>query len=366
VTRTARSWLTQHSYEVEQSSADSEDVTYSFVGYSTSYRLFFLEPASSLPVLTDLPPNDCSLLEHHPSRERISQFLILPPHQGAGHGSHLYSAMVNSYLKVSSIRTITVEDPNENFDDLRDFNDLLRLRNTSTAFRQIKLETSVKLPTNKDQPLPVEKLIPMPVVNRVLAETRIASRQLARLIEMQILSNIPERHRQLARITRKDRASDENDRAYYFWRLVVKQRLYKHNQDQLAQLEPEERVEKLEETVEGVQRDYERILDVVDAREATFTKGKQIEGGGRGMVSGNVVDMEEEDEEERNEEDEDEEMENGPDVTVKRTGRPKRKRLADEDDEDEVEGVTTKSAPTVLNEKSGSEKKRRAQVIDLD
>jgi histone acetyltransferase 1 len=262
--------------------------------------------------------------------------------------------MVNSYLKVPSIRTITVEDPNEKFDDLRDFNDLLRLRSTSTAFCKIKLETSIKLP-KKDQPLPTDQLLPAEIMDQLLTETRIAPRQLSRLVEMQILSNIPERHRQLARITRKDRASDENDRAYYFWRLVVKERLYKHNQDQLAQLEVEERVEKLEETVESVQRDYERILDVVDTREGTFTNSGP-----------DVVDMEEDNDAEDEEDTEDSENEKNPGAIVERPGRPKRKRLDDEDDEDEIEEVRPKDVPIASKEKSGSEKKRRVEVIDVD
>jgi histone acetyltransferase 1 len=42
----------------------------------------------------------------------------------------------------------------------------------------------------------------------------------------------------------------------------VKQRLYRHNKDMLAQLEQAERIEKLEETVGSVEFEYARILDM--------------------------------------------------------------------------------------------------------
>ena len=71
----------------------------------------------------------------------------------------------------------------------------------------------------------------------------------------------------MSRITRKDKATDAGDRAYYFWRLLTKQRLYKHNKELLAQMEIEERIEKLDETLAGVERQYTQLLEVVEKRE---------------------------------------------------------------------------------------------------
>jgi len=83
---------------------------------------------------------------------------------------------------------------------------------------------------------------------------------------MQLLSMIPPRHRFTARLTRKANAPDENDRAFYFWRLLVKQRIYKRHKDLLAQLDRLERVDKLEETLVGVIDEYTRLLKGAEKR----------------------------------------------------------------------------------------------------
>lgn len=44
------------------------------------------------------------------------------------------------------------------------------------------------------------------------------------------------------------------------WQLIVKQRLYRHNKDLLSQIEASERIEKLQETLGGVELEYARLL----------------------------------------------------------------------------------------------------------
>lgn len=56
-------------------------------------------------------------------RPRISQVLILPPFQKQGHGAELMQAFYNKCYGNSNILDITVEDPSENFQRLRDFID---------------------------------------------------------------------------------------------------------------------------------------------------------------------------------------------------------------------------------------------------
>lgn len=56
-------------------------------------------------------------------RPRISQVLILPPFQKQGHGAQLLQTFYNSCYGNSDILDITVEDPSENFQRLRDFVD---------------------------------------------------------------------------------------------------------------------------------------------------------------------------------------------------------------------------------------------------
>lgn len=57
-------------------------------------------------------------------RLRLSQFVILPPYQHLGHGSRLYSALFKNMLGRDGVAELTVEDPAEAFEDLRDRNDL--------------------------------------------------------------------------------------------------------------------------------------------------------------------------------------------------------------------------------------------------
>ena len=370
--------LTLNSYKIE-TTQDSQ-TCYHFIGYSTAYRLFFLDRDTKQTPLTDLPPEDHDLIRHLPARERISQFLILPPYHSAGHGSHLYNAMVNLFLANPQIQQITVEDPNEKFDDLRDFNDLARLRHASSEFCALTLNTSATIVMLKDKPLPVARLISSEIYNSISHTSRIAPRQFARLVEMQLLSAIPQNHRKTSRITRKDRATDLNDRAYYFWRLVVKQRLFMHNMDQLIQLEVEERVEKLEETVAVVEMDYARILEVVGNR---AQRVKALGGGAGDMFDGaqkEIIDVDMDDIED------DHGHRTGAEQTRPGTdagptpSRMKRKRvLDDEDDEDDEKDATTekqkpassseavRAVPVAETSKSGKKKRSKMpEVIDLE
>lgn len=56
-------------------------------------------------------------------RPRVSQVLILPPFQKQGHGAQLLQTFYNTCYSRSEVRDITVEDPSENFQRVRDFVD---------------------------------------------------------------------------------------------------------------------------------------------------------------------------------------------------------------------------------------------------
>lgn len=87
------------------------------------------------------------------------------------------------------------------------------------------------------------------------------------MVELHLLSTIPTSNRNKARITRKDKSSNENDRKYYFWRLALKDRIYRQNADVLEQLEDAtERVEKLEAAVDNQQDEYEERLGGIEKR----------------------------------------------------------------------------------------------------
>lgn len=75
---------------------------YATAGYMTAYR-YYAYPENTRP--------------------RISQFLIMPPFQRQGHGAQLLQTFYNDVVPDLTVVDITVEDPSENFQHLRDFVD---------------------------------------------------------------------------------------------------------------------------------------------------------------------------------------------------------------------------------------------------
>ena len=259
--------LTLISYEKLSDLPSPNSSPYSIVGYSTSYRFVTYVPSASSKSSTQdftLPPPTPISPASLPSRARISQFLILPSHHSHGHGTHLYNAMVKTFRASPTCTEITVEDPNEAFDDLRDYCDYKYLLDNGT-FAQISLKTDIdpKLSARKTGiRVPTSKLLDMPLLETLRKKNKIAPRQFARLIELYLLTKIAPHNRQAgtARLTQRARATDPNDQAFYYWRLLVKQRVYKKNKDVLIQLDRGERVDKVEQTVGEVAGDYERLL----------------------------------------------------------------------------------------------------------
>ncbi|KAI9768018.1 MAG: histone acetyltransferase 1 [Geoglossum simile] len=243
---------------------------YSFIGYSTAYRYYFYDQDQPQG-LKSIPPKayakqarfdftfPSQTSPQYHSRERISQFLILPPFQSQGHGSRFYGALVASFLADPSIKEITVEDPNEAFDDLRDYCDIKRLRENST-FDRININTAVPMP--RSGKLPTSSIIDKVLLQELRLRNKIAPRQFDRLVEIQLLSLIPEGSRGACRLNlkRKPNQSTTADKEYDLWRLLVKQRLYKFNRQALMQLDLPERIDKLEEVFRGVESDYVRLL----------------------------------------------------------------------------------------------------------
>ncbi|KAK8173580.1 acyl-CoA N-acyltransferase [Phyllosticta citrichinensis] len=255
-------------YEVTPLEDDSTTSPYTFAGFSTTYRLWV--PSQSVLGQDGKqgdPSKHSSPLES-PSRERISQFVVIPPFQGQAHGSHLYNAMMSCFLNDSNVFEVTVEDPNEAFDDLRDWCDLARLRR-NPEFESLTVADSVPEDALRpDATTPSHLILPEDVLFKLRRESKISPRQFHRLVEMHTMSKIPAMNRQPARITRKHKAADPNDRRYYFWRHLVKERLYNHNRDQLMQVDASERVERVEHVLSGVEYDYQRLLETAEKRAA--------------------------------------------------------------------------------------------------
>ncbi|GMK58592.1 hypothetical protein CspeluHIS016_0600340 [Cutaneotrichosporon spelunceum] len=173
---------------------------------------------------------------HYPDqiRLRLSQFVILPPYEHLGHGSNLYSALFKYMLSRPDVAELTVEDPAEAFEDLRDRNDLRFLVKEGVP----------------DDPLFLDGVGAEKRGGRSTWEAglrnkyKIAQRQFDRLLEMLLL-------RQL------DRKDAAKVRAY---RLQVKSRLYRFNYEMLSTMTPDERKEALAKTYQSVVEDYDRLL----------------------------------------------------------------------------------------------------------
>ncbi|KAF9363891.1 histone acetyltransferase 1 [Mortierella sp. NVP85] len=187
----------------ERVSENGQD-TYNFVGYCTMYPYYYY------PEFV---------------RMRISQFLILPPYQNQGHGSRLYKSIYNDLSSRKKVLEMTVEDPNDEFSDLRDKNDMRHLTEKGVF---------------KDLQTPISN----ETITRVAREHKLTKRQVARCFELALLKNLDKR----------------NKAQYKAFRLQVKQRLYKHNAEALTTLDKPERIEKLHETFLSVEEDYHRLL----------------------------------------------------------------------------------------------------------
>lgn len=275
-----RRWTVFVLYQKRSNVEDSSASPYIFMGYSTVYRYFHypLPTPPSSPVSKKLPNSDPTNAQPFqfpipeessfelPCRSRISQFLILPPFQGSGNGSRFYEAIFNFYLNHPQTVEITVEDPNEAFDDLRDVNDLERLRKIS-EFTSLKIKTDVSV--SKKGRVPTGKIVDLAAIEALRQKMKIAPRQFMRLVEMQLLTLIPTYIRKSLILEKKQGTAAEiktREHEYHLWQLFVKQRLYRHNKDTLIQLDRAERIDKLEDAADNVEADYGRLLRMVEQR----------------------------------------------------------------------------------------------------
>lgn len=251
-----------------------------FVGYSTIYRFYYFNPPTppaSPREGWELPTGDLDLTEL-PCRTRLSQFIILPPFQGKGNGARLYKAIFEHYHKQPQTYEFTVEDPNEAFDDLRDVCDLEFLR-TMPEFENLAIDTSITIP--KSGPSPQLIVGGKDDLEAIRLKAKIAPRQFYRVLEMHLMSKLPESVQvciqpedQVPNPTKADKHQER------LWQLFVKQRLYRHNRDVLAQIEPSERYEKLQDALGGVELEYARILKLA-VRASEHSKRQAAASGKR-------------------------------------------------------------------------------------
>lgn len=239
---------------------------YVFAGYATVYRFFIYRPnTSETQSINDLelPMKNLSFTDL-PCRSRISQFLIIEPFQHKGNGQRLYSTVYQTLLNDPNTFEITVEDPNEAFDVLRDRSDLKFLRKQA-EFNDIKINTKVVIP--KEGRLP-SNIVDRKALNLIRHKYKIAPRQFSRLTEMHLMSKLPDSVRtDIAREMEgreKKTATKADEYEYRLWKLIAKSRINAQNKEQLATLEPHERVEALDETIGSVELEYALQLSMLE------------------------------------------------------------------------------------------------------
>ncbi|CCK69993.1 histone acetyltransferase catalytic subunit HAT1 KNAG_0D02430 [Huiozyma naganishii CBS 8797] len=189
--------------------------THNCVGYATTYKYWYYGSASEFDTE-----------KSHRYRSKISQYIVLPPYQSKGHGSKLYQSIYTTWFQNVQIVEVTVEDPNEEFDDLRDRNDLKMLEENK-FFEALNEQT------------PVEGFIDDSWLQRTRTQFKLEKRQFSRLVEMSLL------HLQKTEL----------------YSLQVKKRLYQKNYEALMEIPTaEEQKAALTTSLESLTEDYERIL----------------------------------------------------------------------------------------------------------
>ncbi|RMZ92033.1 hypothetical protein DV736_g726, partial [Chaetothyriales sp. CBS 134916] len=271
---------------------------YSFVGYATTYRFYKFDvglaqgkTSSHSSSLDPYPPAEPLQAKSLPSRLRISQFLILPKYQRGGHGSALYQTIQRQVHADATVAELTVEDPSEEFDKLRDVNDFKLLRpafeRADIKFDAAALDALGRLDRSRIRSVPTAKLVPLATLRQLRTDFKIAPRQFARQTEMFLLSKIKFSRRQagganMATLRVKGpKAADPDARAYYWWRALLKQRILRKNHDQLIQLPLDERIAHIEDAARGQEDEYEGMLLIYALQDAK-TKEKNTTAAAAG------------------------------------------------------------------------------------
>lgn len=282
-------------YFLYQKNLVDDQLDYVFCGVCTVYRFWAIFPPTEPPESPskiaerlekfDLTKEDFDLTTL-PCRSRISQFIVLPAFQGKGLGSKFYETIYRELLNHEPTREITVEDPNEAFDDMRDICDLRFLRQQAD-FNALYINTSIKPPKKGWAP---KNIVDPETKETVRRRYKIAPRQFARLVEMQLMSKLPESVRPgivpPEESSTASKATDEEKHEFFLWKLLLKIRIHQNNLDALGELEVPERIAKLDETVSSVAFDYARLLAQADRYETKRNGKRKADNDNDDVVTG--------------------------------------------------------------------------------
>lgn len=235
-------------------------IMYAIVGYATVYE-YYAYPMNIRP--------------------RISQVLVLPPFQRRGLGASLLTAIYNHYKLVSNVTDITVEDPSEDLQLVRDYVDCkncLGLKSFhsdelwSKGFNnEMVTEAATNFKINK-----VKKKIHF--VNNFNFFLQI-------FIFFFLLFIFQKQARRVYEILKLKTVNKNNANQYKQYRLEIKKRLnvpFQHEQNKLKKLEAfmksqdfaemkaaitlsdEQRLSNLEKSYKELEEQYERVLKRLD------------------------------------------------------------------------------------------------------
>ncbi|KAJ1554694.1 histone acetyltransferase 1 [Nowakowskiella sp. JEL0078] len=177
---------------------------YSVFGYSTFYSFLYFPDKK---------------------RARISQFLIFPPYQKKGHAGMMYNALVDILYNRIEVAEIVVEQPNDDFMDMRDKCDMERLLKDSFF---------------KDLIAPISN----DVIEKIRQKYKLSKSQAERLVEMSLLRN----------------CKTNDAKLYKAYRIQVKARLYRRNFASLQHTTREEKVAELQKSFKDLESDYRAVL----------------------------------------------------------------------------------------------------------
>ncbi|CAN3374828.1 histone acetyltransferase type B catalytic subunit [Diutina rugosa] len=187
----------------------------SICGFTTVYNHWRYEGAEKFDATTDVKV-----------RKKISQFIVLPNWQGHHLGSSMYKQLVRQWVASPQVDQIVVEDPNEQFDDMRDRSDLEMLSDAVDLDKDVTPEAAVGWR------------------DATRSRLKLEARQFARLIEMVLYKKYGD------------------SKAV---RLFIKRRLWQKNREGLVLMDEATRKDKLHTAYQALVDDYGRITKPVES-----------------------------------------------------------------------------------------------------
>ena len=183
-------------------------------GFTTVYNHWRYEGAEKFDATTDVKV-----------RKKISQFIVLPNWLGHHLGLLMYKQLVRQWVASPQVDQIVVEDPNEQFDDMRDRLDLEMLSDAVDLDKDVTPEAAVGWR------------------DATRLRLKLEARQFARLIEMVLYEKYGD------------------SKAV---RLFIKRRLWQKNREGLVLMDEATRKDKLHTAYQALVDDYGRITKPVE------------------------------------------------------------------------------------------------------